>query len=479
MTIKNIFKVLGSAFSLESDKASNEAIRESIMNGASVQGTNLFILMLAIFIASIGLNMNSTAVIIGAMLISPLMGGIMAIGYGMATNDIRLVKKAFMGLLFQVIVCVTTSAIYFSLTPISTARSELLARTTPTIWDVMIAFFGGIAGIIAVTRREKTNVIPGVAIATALMPPLCTAGYGIAMGVPKYFFGAFYLFFINSFFICISTVIIIRIMRIPKKSFIDEATEKRVQRYIYLIALIIIVPSIYLGYQIVKDTVEDSNIANYIGNELIFDETQVVRAYADKKNNQLKVALVGKRISQDTIDLLENKLQASPYYLSDYTLRVTQTESPQGLAYEDIQALIEQELDATTSEIALGDRDKEIEMLRSELVKYKAQVMEYEAVDYDVRTLIGELQAIFPNVIDLSIGRQKAIHKQTGDIKYTVVGIVQSSTELTDVEQKRIANWIGVKTNAKDIKLIVEVIPPTPMPTDIPGATGDLGITEP
>lgn len=144
-------------FSLEYDKASNKEIREDIISGANIKGTNMAVLMIAIFIASIGLNMNSTAVIIGAMLISPLMGGIMAIGFGMATNDLKLVKKAFLGLALQVIICIFTSTLYFSVTPISAARSELLARTNPTIWDVLIAFFGGLAGTIGVTRKEKTN----------------------------------------------------------------------------------------------------------------------------------------------------------------------------------------------------------------------------------------------------------------------------------------------------------------------------------
>ena len=170
-----------------------------------IKGTNMAILILAMFIASIGLNMNSTAVIIGAMLISPLMGVIMAIGYGIATYDTAYVRKSFLKLLFQIGFCILTSTIYFYISPISTASSELLARTEPTIWDVLIALFGGLAGIIGITRKEKSNVIPGVAIATALMPPLCTAGYGIATHSLKFFSGALYLFCINGVFICLST----------------------------------------------------------------------------------------------------------------------------------------------------------------------------------------------------------------------------------------------------------------------------------
>lgn len=173
------------------------------------------ILMLAILIASIGLNMNSTAVIIGAMLISPLMGGITAIGYGIATNDLTLSKGAAIRLGIQVVICLITSTIYFTISPITTASSELLARTTPTAWDVLIALFGGLAGIIGQTRKEKSNVIPGVAIATALMPPLCTAGYGLARHRLDYFGGALYLFFINSFFICLAAIVVLKLLRLP------------------------------------------------------------------------------------------------------------------------------------------------------------------------------------------------------------------------------------------------------------------------
>ena len=202
-------------FSLRWDMADPDEIHNTIISGAKLQGTNMCILMLAILIASIGLNMNSTAVIIGAMLISPLMGGITAIGYGIATNDLTLSKGAAIRLGIQVVICLITSTIYFTISPITTASSELLARTTPTAWDVLIALFGGLAGIIGQTRKEKSNVIPGVAIATALMPPLCTAGYGLARHRLDYFGGALYLFFINSFFICLAAIVVLKFLRLP------------------------------------------------------------------------------------------------------------------------------------------------------------------------------------------------------------------------------------------------------------------------
>ena len=195
-------------FDLHGDIASIQEITKRINAGVRFHGTNLSVLILAIFIASIGLNMNSTAVIIGAMLISPLMGSILGIGYGLARYDSIYIRSSAGSLFAQVVISVATSTLYFSLTPIDTPSSELLARTSPTIWDVLIAVFGGLAGIIGMTRKEGGNVIPGVAIATALMPPLCTAGYGIAVGVLAYTIGALYLFFINSFFICLTAFIV-------------------------------------------------------------------------------------------------------------------------------------------------------------------------------------------------------------------------------------------------------------------------------
>ena len=198
--LPTVRQTLQDSFNLRMDLASPEEIRADIEAGAKVKGTNMCILILAILIASIGLNMNSTAVIIGAMLISPLMGGIQAIGYGIAVNDLTASKKAAVGLVFQVIICILTSTIYFSLSPISNAHSEILARTSPSIWDVLIAVCGGLAGIIGITRKEKSNVIPGVAIATALMPPLCTAGFGLATHNFRFFIGAMYLFFYQQLF---------------------------------------------------------------------------------------------------------------------------------------------------------------------------------------------------------------------------------------------------------------------------------------
>ena len=202
---------LGEYLDLRKDKDNELATVDSIRKGVEFKGANLWILIFAIFMASLGLNVNSTAVIIGAMLISPLMGPIMGVGLSVGLNDFELMKRSLKSFLITTAFSVTTATIFFLLAPIAGSQSELLARTSPTIYDVFIALFGGLAGVVALSTKEKGNVIPGVAIATALMPPLCTAGYGLASGNLIYFLGAFYLYFINSVFISLATFLGMRI----------------------------------------------------------------------------------------------------------------------------------------------------------------------------------------------------------------------------------------------------------------------------
>jgi uncharacterized hydrophobic protein (TIGR00271 family) len=214
----NAKEMIRERINLTDDKADDAVIDERIRGEIHMKGANLWILMFAIFVASIGLNVNSTAVIIGAMLISPLMGPIMGIGYGAGINDFALIRQSFKNLAIATFIGLLTSTLYFLISPLDTAQSELLARTTPTAWDVLIELFGGLAGIVAATRKEKSNVIPGVAIATALMPPLCTAGFGLATGHWNYFLGAFYLYTINFVFIALSAFLIVRAFNITEKN---------------------------------------------------------------------------------------------------------------------------------------------------------------------------------------------------------------------------------------------------------------------
>ena len=212
--IKNRRASLFLMFSLRDDLDDLDEIDANIRSGVEIFGTNLWVLIFAILIASVGLNMNSTPVIIGAMLISPLMGPIIGMGYGLAINDMAFVRKALSSFAIFTAISLITSIVYFYISPLKEPGSELLARTSPTLWDVLIAFFGGAAGIIAITRRGISNVVPGMAIATALMPPLCTAGYSIARGKWEWMGGAIYLYMLNTVFIAYATLLFIKLMRL-------------------------------------------------------------------------------------------------------------------------------------------------------------------------------------------------------------------------------------------------------------------------
>ena len=240
-------------FSLKEDKATNEEIRLRLLDGGKVTGTNMCVLVCAMVVASVGLNTGSTAVIIGAMLISPLMGSILASAYAGVSADYQLLRKHLLGFGVQIVLSVAASTVYFLLSPVKEPTTELLARTHPSFFDVIIAFFGGLAGIIGQTRADKVNnIIPGVAIATALMPPLCTCGYSIANGQWRMLAGAAYLFLINAYFICLSAAFVLSMMKIPKQKELTEIEWKKHRFRMIRNTVIITLPSIYLLYSIAQ-----------------------------------------------------------------------------------------------------------------------------------------------------------------------------------------------------------------------------------
>ena len=285
-----------------------EEVRQRVEYNASVKSSNLIILVLAILIACIGLNMNSITVLIGAMLISPLMGGIVAIGYGMAIYDIHLIRRSAMQLFCQALFSVLASVLYFTLTPISTGSPELLSGISPTIWDVLIALFGGIAGAIGNTRRVVTNVVPGVAIATALMPPLCTAGYGIVVGSFTFFIGALYLFFINSFFIAASSFIVFKLLSVPVVQNTQHVFFRHQKMVLYIAALIITIPSLYVAYNSIQENAKDVQVRAFISDKFTtFDMTNVISYKVSGQT--LELDLVGKTLTEEEIMALQDSLQ--------------------------------------------------------------------------------------------------------------------------------------------------------------------------
>lgn len=304
-------RAISKRFSLLEDKASDEEIERRIRDGVELRGATPWILMFAILVASVGLNVNSTAVIIGAMLISPLMGPIMGAGLGVAVYDFALVKRALFNLGIATVLSLVVSALYFALSPLHEARVELLARTSPTLWDVLIALFGGLAGVVANTREEKSNVIPGVAIATALMPPVCTAGYGLATGQWAYVGGAMYLYTINCVFISLATVIGIRVMRLKRHGFTDAKVEKRVKASLLAVALCTALPSAYLAMNLVRDEVYKSQARTFVADTFNMEQTHVAESHIDSDKRMIELVLIGERLGQETLSNIEKRIAAS------------------------------------------------------------------------------------------------------------------------------------------------------------------------
>lgn len=433
--------IIAEFFQLKKDTASMEEIAARVHDGSLIKGTNMSILILAIFIASIGLNMNSAAVVIGAMLISPLMGVIMAIGYGMATYDTLYVKKSFFKLIFQVLLSVLASALYFKLSPISTASSELLARTAPTIWDVLIAVFGGLAGIIGITRQEKSNVIPGVAIATALMPPLCTAGYGLAIMSLKFFVGALYLFFINSFFICLASFIILKIIRVPLKTYVSQAVFNKQRRYLTFIGIIIIVPSIYMAYQSVRINLENSQTKQYIYDNFNFNDLQVISYKIRNIDNTLEIVVIGQPLDNRDIDTLTADLK-NYSQLQKFKLKIIQNDYSRTVSKDDVQALIDNKLHEASNNTLISSKDEELKKYKELSINYYPAFLHVNNDKKILSQLNKSVNVLFPKVEKIE-GASVLNSDEKGNItagKFIAVALVK--TALLPEEAAKLQKWI-------------------------------------
>lgn len=305
---ESLWQKIRGLFDLRSD-TDYENTDASIRHNVDFKSANAWTLVFAIFIASVGLNVNSTAVIIGAMLISPLMGPIVGAGFSLGINDFELLKRAGRNLLIAIFISIVTSTLYFLISPFSEAQSELLARTAPNFYDVLIAAFGGAAGIVAVSRKEKGNAIPGVAIATALMPPLCTAGFGIANGEPKYFLGAIYLFVINSVFICLSTYVFVRYLKFKKISYAEKHEQARIDRWVMSVAAIVIFPSLITAWLLLKESSFKIKANSFVEREMQSKGTFIVEKKMNYRWEQssIEITLLGDQLSNDKIRMLEEK----------------------------------------------------------------------------------------------------------------------------------------------------------------------------
>lgn len=419
---------------LQNGEEKREKVLDNVKSSISFRGSNLWILACAIVIASVGLNVNSTAVIIGAMLISPLMGPIVGAGFALAIYDFNLLKKSGKNLLIATIVSLVIAALYFFISPFKEAQSELLARTSPTIYDVLIALFGGLVGVIALTRVEKGNPIPGVAIATALMPPLCTAGYGLAIGNLSYFFGAFYLYSINCFFICIATFLIIKYLDYKPVTTLKTKQEKLIRYGITSLILIMIIPSFYLAYNLLQKNKYNKKVEQFITKEFANNGyTMIYKKTMFSTNPKIiELAFLTKKFTPDEIKLLNQKLL-------DYDITNTELEIKQDT--KDLKSEILNEL--TNQDKILTEKDIIINNLQKELEEFKI----------DNTETLKEIAILFPELINVTMGKQ-IINQNTDSSKLITVMLYQSDSSDIKTDTAKIKRWLNQKLQETEIKFV-------------------------
>lgn len=424
-------------FSIDSELENFDIVDEEIRKGSIFRGTNLWILFFAIVVASVGLNMNSTAVIIGAMLISPLMGPINGMGYGIATYNFSLFRQAASNFSFAVFVSLLASTAYFSISPISTAHSELLARTTPTIYDVIIALFGGLAGIVAISSRQKGNVIPGVAIATALMPPLCTAGYGLATAQIGYFLGALFLFTINTVFIAIASVVASQFFNFPIRSSIAPAQKRRINHIISLITALVLVPSVYFGYLLVLNERFSDNANRFITDVSLLEDHYLLRSDVDIQDKKVTLTYAGNHFTAAQLSRI--KLMALNFKIDSSAVVVRQ-----GLAFDRLDRSSEVlSLRARIGELigSLKSKDRSIDSLITEKRSGGA--------------LLREASAFFPQISSCAFARTMVFSDSLN--KPSEVALVVFSVgkkPLSKIDKDRLLTWTKARLRSDNVMVV-------------------------
>ncbi len=423
-----------------------EEAEQSIREEVSFRGTNLVILVLAIFIASLGLNTNSTAVIIGAMLISPLMGPIIGIGLGIGITDFDLLKRSSRNLIIAAAFSMLTSAIYFLISPVAEGHSELLARTTPTIYDVLIGFFGGGAGIVAICSRSKGNVIPGVAIATALMPPLCTAGYGLATLQMHYFLGATYLFLINSIFIGLATFVGVKLFKFKPVATTNPERAKRIRRLVYTLAILTLIPSVYLTYNMLRQSRFEINTSQFIDQECQWPDTHVLSTKAtwSKHDKQLSITLIGKALPEDSLQLaLSSRLKF--YGLAGTQLKIIQgngqinASNIENASIKDIYQI---------SQTALQKKQETIDSLDHVLKTYHKELS-------GAAVASPEIKVVFPWISEIAITRSVVARPETGATDTLNLALVYTGKHgMTATEKTRLTEYLKARLKLPNLKTV-------------------------
>ncbi len=442
---QTLWQVVKGYFNAFPEKDCEDEVIAQISDGVDSHGATLWVLIFAIFIASLGLNVNSTAVIIGAMLISPLMGPIIGMGLAVGIADLKLFKRALTNYLIKTVISVVTATIYFTISPITEAQSELLARTSPTLYDVLIALFGGAAGILAISTKSKNNVIPGVAIATALMPPLCTAGYGFAMGNTSYFFGAFYLYFINTVFIAFTTCIGVRLLHFHRKKFVDREKMKRVNYYIISIVIITMLPASYMTWNIIKQSVTENNVEKFVRDELNNNGTYIISYEYDSKTKTLNVVAIGKPISVGAIAKAQKSM--ADYKLGDYTLKVIQ-----GTSSDSLLAIQRNKKGLAVTGEGNSSKWQEQAYQNVALQKQLAAYTRYPVLANDMKR---ELKVVCPAAKSLVLSQSSECFLDTALTKGYVMAVVKTNNTLAKDDRKQLYEWLKARVKTDSLELIV------------------------
>ena len=421
---------------LHQGEENKEKTLENVRKNISFTGANLWILACAIIVASVGLNINSTAVVIGAMLISPLMGPIVGSGFALGIYDFDLLKKSLRNLLNATLVGLIFSTLYFYISPFKEAQSELLSRTSPNIYDVLIAFFGGVVGAIAVTRAEKGTPVAGVAIATALMPPLCTAGYGLGTGHFRYFFGSLFLYSINCVFICTATYIIVKFLKFHPKA-IEEKHAKRVKYGITTLTVLMLLPSAYFAYSLYYQQKFTESVQSFINAEfnvkgytLIYKKTNY-----DSDPKTIELAFLSRRFSNNEVETLNHQL---PAYGLTHTKLIIRQDS--GFNMQNIKNDILNEVKSTDT--IINQKDVEIRLLKTELAKNT----------FDNKEILKEAKVIFPDLQSLSLSNHNFYTDKDSSFTTTVL-IYKCGKGLSNGDEEKLVKWVKQRLSLKDLEV--------------------------
>ncbi len=437
------------AFTQLKEDTDYEATVKYISSSVEFRGVNLWVLAFAIIVASVGLNVNSTAVIIGAMLISPIMGPILGVGLSIGTLDEELLRRSLRNFLIMVAISLVTSTLYFLISPLSEAQSELLARTRPTIFDVIIAFFGGLAGIVATSRKTQPfTVISGVAIATALMPPLCTAGYGLATWQIRYFGGAAYLFFINSFFIALATFIIVRFLKFPQKRYLNSTRLNAVKRMMYIFAVLVMIPSVFMAINLVRESSFNSQAIKFVHDiqqTSYFENVQLIDAQRDyeKKEQTVTLRVIGKQLTVEDIARMQNVMRTE-YGLDRAKLVIKQTEGVLDITQQTqlVEDLIEKK------DAVINSQDSTIVALRAQLDKLTGSSENTKQVVREIKSQHAEIQQVA--IVEMQCYDADSLTS----VPMPVIYLKWKDGRNHPEAERRLLQWLKIRLNVEDIEIV-------------------------